>query len=152
MHGINSQQVNDTQIVELKFTPVHSGGFRSSFAIKFYVREHLSVCTDTIDVDRMKTKFPHLERVPLHKYRYSIVDMILSQDVFHVIRPLEYFDSDCKNDPVAVRLPLGWVLSGPLPATSGLFSTCFKAVTRNDGDDFQSTNSAAGIIWNQTER
>ena len=57
--------------------------------------------------------------------------MILGQDVFHSIRPLEYFDSDRKNAPVAVRLPLGWVLSGPLPSSSGLYSTCFKAVASN---------------------
>ena len=35
--------------------------------------------------------------------------MILGQDVFHSIRPLEYFNSDRKNTPVAIRLPLGWV-------------------------------------------
>ena len=63
------------------------------------------------------------------------VDMVLGQDVFHFIRPLEYWDSDCKNAPVAVRLPLSWVISGPLPATSGLFSTCFKAVTSNEDTD-----------------
>ena len=135
VHGINSQQVVDTQMVELKLTPVHSGGSCSPFTIKPYVRDNLSVGTDTIDVDRMKTKYPHLEPVPLHKYSYADVDMILGQDVFHFIRPLEYFDSDCKNAPVAVRLPLGWVLSGPLPATSGLFSTCFKAVTSNEDAD-----------------
>ena len=122
-------------MVELKLTPVHSGGSCSPFTIKHYVRDNLSVGTDTIDVDRMKIKYPHLESVPLHKYSYADVDMILGQDVFHFIRPLEYFDSDCKNAPVAVRLPLGWVLSGPLPATSGLFSTCFKAVTSNEDAD-----------------
>ena len=61
--------------------------------------------------------------------------MILGQDVFHFIRPLEYFDSDCKKAPVAVRLPMGWVLSGPLPAISGMFSTCLKAVTSNKDSD-----------------
>ena len=61
--------------------------------------------------------------------------MILGQDVFQFIRPLEYFESDSKNAPVAVRLSLGWVLSGPLPSTSGLFSTCFKAVTSNKDAD-----------------
>ena len=30
---------------------------------------------------------------------------------------------------------MGWVLSGPLPSTSGLFSTCFKAVTTNKDTD-----------------
>ena len=29
---------------------------------------------------------------------------------------------------------MGWVLSGPLPTTTGLFSTCFKAVTRAEND------------------
>ena len=60
--------------------------------------------------------------------------MILGQDVFHSIRPLEYFESDRKNSPFAVRIPLGWVLSGPLPSTSGLVSTCFKAVIQSESD------------------
>ena len=60
--------------------------------------------------------------------------MILGEDVFHSIRPLEYFEVDRKNTPIAVRLPFGWVLSGPLPSTSGLVSTCFKAVTQSESD------------------
>ena len=60
--------------------------------------------------------------------------MILGQDVFHSIRPLEYFESERKNSPIAVRIPLGWVLSGPLPSTSGLVSTCFKAVIQSESD------------------
>ena len=131
VHGINCHQVVNTQMVELKLTPVHSGGSCSSFAIKPYVRDDLQVGTDVIDVESLKTMYPHLEPIPLKKYSYADVDMILGQDVFHFIRPLEYFDSDRKNTPVAVRLSLGWVLSGPLPSTSGLFSTCFKAVTTN---------------------
>ena len=57
--------------------------------------------------------------------------MILGEDVFPAIRPLEYFDCDRKSAPVAVRLPLGWVLSGPLPSCLGLYSTCFKALASN---------------------
>ena len=57
--------------------------------------------------------------------------MILSQDVIHLIGPLEYFEADRKNAPIAVRTQLIWVLSGPLPSTPGLFSTCFKAVARS---------------------
>ena len=45
---------------------------------------------------------------------------------------MEYFESDLKNSPVAVVLPLGWVLSGPLPTSSGLIATCFKANTNPD--------------------
>ena len=122
-------------MVELKLTPVHSGDSCSSFAIKTYVRDDLQVGTDVIDVESLKTMYPHLEPIPLKKYSYADVDMILGQDVFHFIRPLEYFNSDRKNTPVAVRLSLSWVLSGPLPSTSGLFSTCFKAVTINKDAD-----------------
>ena len=60
--------------------------------------------------------------------------MILGQDVFHSIRPLEYFESDRNKSPIAVRLPWDWVLSGPLPSTSGLGSTCFEAVIQSQSD------------------
>ena len=121
VHGINSNQVVDTQLVELKLTLVHSGGFCSPFVVKPYVREDLNVGTDTIDVELLKTKSPQLQPTSLKKYSYADVELILGQDQFHSIRPLEYFDSDRKNAPVAVRLPLGWVLNGPLPWTSGLY-------------------------------
>ena len=134
VNGINSQHVVDTEIVELKLTPVHSGGSCSTFDVTPYVRKTLHVGNDVINVDRLNQQYPHLEPVALRKYSYGDVEMILGQDVFHSIRPLEYFESDRKNIPIAVRLPLGWVLSGPLPSTTGLVSTCFKAVTQNEAD------------------
>ena len=60
--------------------------------------------------------------------------MILGQDVFHCIHPLEYFEADRPSTPIAVRLPLGWVPCGPLTSTTSLFSTCFKAVTSSEND------------------
>ena len=134
VHGINSQQVVDTETVELKLTPVQSGGSCSTFPVTPYVRDDLKVGNDVIDVDNLKIIYPHLEPIPLSKYSYSNVEMILGQDVFHCIRPLEYFEADRPNTPIAVRLPLGWVLSGPLPSTTGLFSTCFKAVSSSEND------------------
>ena len=133
--GINSRQVVNTEKVELKLTPVHSGGSCSPSTIKPYVRENLNVGTETIDAKRSTRKYPHLEPISMQNYSYADVDMILGQDVFHFIRPLEYFDSDRKKTPVAVRIPLGWVLSGPLPSTSGFYSTCFKAVSTNKDVD-----------------
>ena len=52
--------------------------------------------------------------------------MILGQDVFHAIKPLEYFQGRNQNTPVAVRMPIGWVLSGPLPSPIGVRATTFK--------------------------
>ena len=60
--------------------------------------------------------------------------MILGQDMLHVIRPLEYFETDRKVTLIAVRIPLAWVVTGTLPLTSGIFSTCFKAVTQTESD------------------
>ena len=60
------------------------------------------------------------------------MELNLGQDAFQAIRPMEYFESDLKNSPVAVRLSLEWVLSGPLPTSSGLIATCFKANTDPD--------------------
>ena len=134
VHGINSQQLIDTETVELKLTPVHSGGSCSTFPVTPYVRDDLKVGNDIIDVDKLKTTYPHLEPIPLSKYIYSDVEMILGQDVFHCIRPLECFEADRPNTPIAVRSPLGWVLSGPLPSTTGHFSTCFKAVASSEND------------------
>ena len=136
VHGINSQQMVDTETVELMLTPFHSGGSCSTFPVTPYVRDDLKVGNDVIDVDNLKKVCPHLEPIPLSKYSYSNVEMILGQDVFHCIRPLEYFEADRQNTPIAVRLLLGWVLSGPLPSTTGLFSTCFKAVTSSESDSF----------------
>ena len=134
VHGINSHQSVETQMVEVKLRPVHSDGTCESFVIRPYVRKELNVGDDYIDVNELKRQYPHLDPIPLTEYRYGEVEMILGQDVFHAIRPLEYFDTDRKDTPIAVRLPLGWVLSGPLPSTSGLFSTCFKAVSRSEED------------------
>ena len=134
VHGINSHEVVDTEIVEIKLTPVHSVNSCPPFIVKPCVRKNLNVGTDVIDVDALKIRYPHLDPIPLAEYRYEDVGMILGQDVFHRIRPLEYLDTDRKDTPTAVRLPLGWVLSGPLPVTSGFVSTCFKAVSRGEED------------------
>ena len=60
--------------------------------------------------------------------------MIFGQDVYHAVRPLEYFSADEKRSPVAVLLPTGCVLSGPLPSSSCLTSTCFKMNIEHDNE------------------
>ena len=60
--------------------------------------------------------------------------MILGQDVYHAIHPLDYFSAEEKRSPVAVRLPIGWVLSGPLTSSSCLTSTCIRANIEHDNE------------------
>ena len=152
VHGINSQQQIDTETVKLKLTTVHSGGSCSSFPVKPFVRNDLQLGNDFIDRDNLKAKYPHLESISLSKYSYADVEMILGQDVFHAIRPLEYFESDRANTPTAFRLPLGWVLSGPLPSATGLFSTCFlKLLLALRMSRFSPNNFVAGMTWSHME-
>ena len=60
--------------------------------------------------------------------------MILGQVDYPAIRPIEYFKIDSKSSPLAVRLQLGWVISSPLPSSSGLIFTCFNAVAKQNSE------------------
>ena len=98
------------------------------------MRDQRTLGNEVIDVDDLKSRYPHLEPIALSKYSYTDVNMILGQDVFHAIRPLEYFESNRRNISVAFSVPLSWVLSGLLPLTTGQFLTCFEAVTPKEYD------------------
>ena len=55
----------------------------------------------------MQETYPHLAVLDPVRYSYGEIEMILGQDVYHAIRPLEYFSADEKCSPFAVRLPIG---------------------------------------------
>ena len=80
----------------------------------------------------MQETYPHLAVPDPVKYSYGNIEMIVGQDVYHAIRPLAYFAADKKCSPFAVRLPIDWVLSGPIPSSSSLVSTCLKADVEQD--------------------
>ena len=134
VHWNNSLQTIDMQIVESKLTPVYSGGSCPSSLFKPHMTNDSNVVTEVFSVKSLQVQKLHLEPIPLKKYSYGDVEMILGQDMFHCLRPLEYFETHRKNTPIALRLPLGWALSGPSPSSSGLFPTCCEAVTRKETD------------------
>ena len=92
----------------------------------------MNVGADVIKNKALQETYQHLAVLDPVTYCYGNIEMILGQDVYHAIRPLEYFAADEKCSPFAVRLPIGWVLSGPLPSSLGLVSTCFKANMEQD--------------------
>ena len=51
---------------------------------------------------------------------------MLGQDVFHAIKLLENIKEGNQKTHVAVRMPIGWVLSGSLPSPNGVRATTFK--------------------------
>ena len=131
--GKNAKQVIDTLIADVTVKPLGDNTCES-FDVSPYIRDTLNVGSDIINVPQLQETYPYLSVLDPVQYSYSNVEMILGQDVYHAIRPIEYFESDSKCAPVAVRLPIGWVLSGPLPATSKFISSCFKIVTEPETD------------------
>ena len=129
--GINTQEVVDTKLVELIVTPRDNQEFEP-FKVSPYVKEDLNVGADVINTKALQETYPHLAVLDPVTYCYGNIEMILEQYVYHAIRPLEYFAADEKSSPFAVRLPIGWVLSGPLSSSPGLVSTCFKANMEQD--------------------
>ena len=129
--GINTEKVVDTKLVELIVTPRDNQAFEK-FKVSPYVKEDLNVGADVFNIKALQETHPHLAVLDPVTYCYGNIEMILGQDVYHAIQPLQYFAADEKCSPFVVRLPIGWVLSGPLPSSLVLFSTCFKANMEQD--------------------
>ena len=91
------------------------------------MKQSINVRHDFIDVPALRKEYPHLAPLNSESYNYADVELVLGHDAFAAIHPLEYFETDSKNSPIAVRLPLGWVVSGPFPSTTCMISTCFRA-------------------------
>ena len=78
-----------------------------SFPISPYVKNENDIGNETLDLKDLKDKYPHLEPVPGEKIHYSDVKLILGQDAYEAIRPIEYFTvRRTKDTPLAVRLAL----------------------------------------------
>ena len=107
VNGFNSTESVPTQQVEVNvfanFAKFEHHEY--SFRVTSFVKDSLSVGSETIDIN-IQDRFPHLQPIKPIVYNYSDVEMILRQDVFHAIKPLEYFQGRNQNTPVAVRMPI----------------------------------------------
>ena len=133
VNGIITQETIKSESLQVTVQPIGKNTC-SPFDLLPYVNSKLRVGSDIIDNTAIQEKYPHLSVLPNKTYDYANVEMILGQDAYHAILPIKYFETKSKPSPVAVRLPLGWVLSGPLPSSSGLISICFKAVAKQDSE------------------
>ena len=122
---LNSTESVPTQQVEVNvFTKFDL--LENSFRVTPFVKDDLSVGSKTIDVPFLQVRFPHLQPIKPIVYNYSDVEMMLEQDVFHAIKLLENIKGGNQKTAVAVRMPIGWVLSGSLSSPNGVLSTTFK--------------------------
>ena len=96
------------------------------------MKTDLNLGSDSMNFSEFENVYPHLAPVPSLTYQYSDVEMILGQDCFHASRPIKIHGDESRNSPFAVRLPIGWVLSSPLPSSLALPSHCFKCTVENN--------------------
>ena len=130
--------------------PVHSGDTESSmFDVKPFVRKHFNVGNHFINVDCLEQQYLHLEQIPFRGYSYPIVEMILGQNMFCVPPPLEYFETDWKFFPIGVRIPLGWVLCGPLLRLRDYFLHASKLLHRLRRTSIWRIKFEVGTTWNR---
>ena len=86
--GINTEEIVDTRIVEVTVKPREHQHFEP-FTINPFVKESLNVGSDIINVQALQETYPHLAVLDSVAYSCKHIEMMLGQDVYHAIRPLE---------------------------------------------------------------
>ena len=128
--GFNS--TTDVETQRVKFT-VSSEPNNSDFVFSLcaYVRDNIRIGSELINIADLQNKYPQLAPIKPTQYTYEDVEVIIRQDYYHAVRPIEFILGDDKNSPCSVRLQIGWVISGPLPPSVNSSSSCFKCVVED---------------------
>ena len=101
------------------------------FSFRAYVKDLIRIGSDSISIPELQEKYAQLAPIKPIRYNYEDVKIIIGQDFYHAIRTIEYLLGEDSISPCAVRLPIGWVLSGPLPPSFKSNSSCFKCVVED---------------------
>ena len=101
------------------------------FSLCAYVKDTIQIGSELINIADLQNKYPQLAPIKLTQYTYEDVEVIIGQDYYHAVRPIEFILGDDKNSLCSVRLPIGWVISGPLPPSVVSTSSCFKCVVED---------------------
>ena len=86
--GINTEEVVETRIVEVTVKP-RAHQYFEPFTINPFVKESLNVGSDINIVQALQEIYPHSAVHDPVTFSYKDIEMILGQDVYHSIRPLE---------------------------------------------------------------
>ena len=66
------------------------------------------------DYSHKKEKYHHLKVLPNNQIELKDVKVVIGQDNLHLLFPVGC-QKGKKNEPRAIKIKLGWTLSGPLP-------------------------------------
>ena len=109
--GIHGSQDVKTEMVPIAVSANEKS--RTLTTVQFYVHEKLKLGYQIIDLQGLKD--PHLRSLPNHSYNLNEVQNS-GQDCYDIHHQLEFKKSDDRTAPCAVKLKIGWALSGLLPA------------------------------------
>ena len=96
----------------------------------FCSHPNLNVGDKIYDFTKMKANYAYLNHLPDIKVSMADVKVVLGQDAYHLIRPLEY-KSGGRDEPWAVKTSLGWTVSGGLSKkeTKYMVASCTFSVS-----------------------
>ena len=111
--GILGTDELNSQQVELEIGP-KSPDRQCSEPIIAFIHPNWGIRYSIIGFKSLKEKYSHLYPLPDHKPHFADEKKRVGQDVYQLMRPIEYKCGQ-RNEPWAVRTALGWTVSGPLP-------------------------------------
>ena len=121
--------IHGTSPIQSKKVEVTLGPAESNAANKctIWVNSHknLAVGKEENDLRPLKRKFGYLSCIRQNTIRLAEVKVILAQDAFPLICPVAHKHGGV-NTSWAVKLPLAWTISGPLPTSekAQCYSVC----------------------------
>ena len=129
---INKEEVFPIERVAFNVTAAHPSSMQpSSHEVYAYTNANLSIGKCSYNVTSLKKTYQQLKPLPNVVVNYQDVVLLLGQDAYECIQPLEYRAGQPKQ-PVAVRTALGCVLTGPASNQALKECSTFKTVTAED--------------------
>ena len=120
IHGLSDMK---TEVVTANVGPSETETIGDT--LTFCSHPNLNVGENKYDFKTLKQEYDYLSNFPDIEISMKDVKVILGQDAYHLIRPLEYKSGE-KSQPWAIKTALGWTVSGALPKneTSHLSVSC----------------------------
>ena len=94
--GMDREELTETEVIQLAVAPHKDQDFEAS-TVRPYLRETSTVGSSILDVKPMQETYQHLVVQDPVRYSYGDTEMILGQDFYHAIHPLEYFSTNKKG-------------------------------------------------------
>ena len=89
INGFNSTSLMKTHQVSFQVS-AETNNSEFSFSFRAYVKDHIRNGSDRVSIPELQEKYVQLAPTkPIH-YKYEEVEIIIGQDFYHAIRPVEY--------------------------------------------------------------